>query len=77
MYYYQMMDSGDWFFMFMLSIFGIIFLTALVFGIVRLSRSNQPADIQGNKSLDIVKERYAKGELTKDEFERLKKDLAD
>jgi putative membrane protein len=37
-------------------------------------RGRHPGD-QPESSLEILKKRYAKGEITKDEFERIKKDL--
>ncbi|MDT9756286.1 SHOCT domain-containing protein [Heyndrickxia coagulans] len=30
-----------------------------------------------DKSLDILRERYAKGEITEEEFKKMKKDLMD
>jgi len=52
----------------------IIFLAVLVIAvylIVRSTRQGQP----GETPLDILKMRYAKGEITKEEFEQKKKDL--
>jgi len=51
----------------------VIFL--VVWGIRRFSGGSS-SGVQGNKSpLDIAKERYAKGEITKEQFEQIKKDL--
>jgi putative membrane protein len=56
---------------------GIIWL--VVWGIRKLSRRG-PEETSGPNSksspLDIAKERYAKGELTKEEYEQLKRDLS-
>ena len=49
---------------------GVILL--IVWLIRELSGKNQP---QGKSALDILKGRYAKGEITKEEFEKMKKDI--
>ena len=51
---------------------GLIALIAWI--IIKLVRSGQKSSSE--TSLDIIKTRYAKGEITKKEFEQLKKDLS-
>ncbi len=64
-------------------IFQMFFWGLIIILVVRLFKSShccqrQDAEDTGgeNKSLEIVKERYAKGEIDKKEFEQLKKDLS-
>ena len=55
---------------------GIIVL--VVWGITRLVRRGGccSATVTKQTPIDIVKERYAKGEITKEQFEQIKKDLS-
>ena len=59
----------------------ILFWGAVIYAIVWLIRGPKdgryhPRDWERSKSaLDILKERYAKGEINKEEFEAKKKDL--
>ena len=55
-----------------LIIVGLIFLIRWLAG---LSRSRAPYDKTHDSALEILKQRYAKGEIDKDEFEEKKRDL--
>jgi putative membrane protein len=70
--------GGSWWMLFG----GIIFILfwaaviALVFWFVRRSAAG-PASHGSRPALDIAKERYARGEITKEQFDQIKKDLSD
>ena len=64
-----MLFGGAWMFVFWGGLIALI-----VWGITRLSgRSSSNAK---QNPLDVAKERYAKGELTKTDFEQLKKGIS-
>jgi len=55
----------------------IIIIGLIVWGVIALTRhaGKGPGDGERRNPLDIARERYAKGEITREEFERIKKDL--
>lgn len=66
-----------WFYM-------LIFWAVIILGIVLLamwllkqSRGGRPGTDDGESPLDILKKRYAKGEIDKEEFEEKKKTLSE
>ena len=64
-------------------IFMIIFWGLIIVGLVSLIRwliqntsgKGRSGVSMGSKAMDILKERYAKGEISRDEFESMKKDI--
>ena len=67
--------GGMWFgWIFWIAVVGVI-----VWAILRFTQKQTypKSNTQNEKSpLDILKERYAKGEITKAEFDKMKKDLS-
>jgi len=54
----------------------IIVAVIIVYFLLNKSRNGKPSDDPAKESaVDILKKRYAKGEITKEDFDRLKKDI--
>jgi len=71
----QMMWGFGWWWMMIFwtaVIIGLIFLIKWIFEKGKTDRSTSPTE---ESALDILKKRYAKGEINKEEFEQKKKDL--
>ena len=57
-------------------IIGLIIVVAVVWMVVKSMNTNSRGNLPSGKSaLDILKERYARGEIDKEEFEERRKDL--
>ena len=61
-------------------IFMVLFLAALVVGVIYMLRhmAHQPGHGEATQTsaLDLLNQRYAKGEITQEEYKMIKKDLA-
>jgi putative membrane protein len=67
-----------WFGMIIMIVFWILVITGLILLIKWLVQTTkgEKADVRGNSTaIDILKERYARGEINKEEFEKIKRDL--
>ena len=68
-----MMFFGGW-----TIIIWVLIIALIIWGVVELVRRDSSTTDTSRKRdpLEIAKERYAKGEINKEEFERIKKDLS-
>jgi putative membrane protein len=55
-------------------VFGVLVLAAIVYAIRRQSGGQNNRDLR-ETPLDILKARYARGEISREDFERMRKDL--
>ena len=70
-----MMNWG-WGGMFIQMLFWIVLIIVIVWAVRYIARPNQHKSSSSEESaLDILKKRYAKGEIDRDEFEQKKRDL--
>ncbi|PKN18697.1 MAG: electron transporter RnfE [Deltaproteobacteria bacterium HGW-Deltaproteobacteria-6] len=60
--------------MFMWIIF-LIVIGLLIYFFVQTQKKKDQTPAQGESHLDILKKRYAKGEITKEDYDRMKHDL--
>jgi len=68
-----MMFFGGW-----MIIVWVLIIALIVWGVIALVRRGNSASGTAPKHdpLDTAKERYAKGEISKEEYEQIKKDLS-
>ncbi len=77
MWWYGPYQPWMWVGMVLMIIFWIAVIWIIIWGIQRFaSHEHQHGAVSGSNALDIARERYARGEITKDQFEQIKKDLS-
>jgi putative membrane protein len=64
-----MLFGGIWMFIFWGGLIALV-----VWGIIKLNGRND--SVQKNNPLDLAKERYARGEITEEEYRQIKKTLS-
>ncbi len=69
-----------WFGMIFMMVFWVLVIVGLIFLIkwlIQTTSRGKAAEQTGSRAVEVLKERYARGEIDKAEFEAKKKDLAE
>ena len=70
--------GGGWFGMIIMTVFWVLLIIGVIYLVKRLATSNRGRGFfpsGGSRALDILKERYARGEIDQKEFEEKKQAL--
>ncbi|MBU0656978.1 MAG: SHOCT domain-containing protein [Gammaproteobacteria bacterium] len=70
------MYDGHWFGGGFMWVFWLLMVIAIIWVIKMLTDGGNTSGNKQKSALDILKERYARGEIDKEEFESKKKDLS-
>jgi putative membrane protein len=73
MMYWWNGTGGWWMWLIMVVFWGAV-IALIVWGIKQFS--GRSGGVGNSKAIDIAKERYAKGEISQEEFEKIKKTLS-
>ena len=69
------MYNGHWFGGGFMWLFWILLIVAIIWGIKMATSDKSNSATTKKSALDILKERYASGEIDLDEYDRMKKEL--
>ena len=74
MYFWD--GTGHWWMWLIMVVFWIAVILLVVWAVKAITSKTSETSSQGLKALDIARERYARGEITKEQFEQIRKDLS-
>ena len=74
MMYWGSSGSGTWFGWIFMVVFGVLIVLVVLFLVQAMIKRENRSE-QKQAPLDILKKRYAKGEISKEEFDRIKDDI--
>jgi putative membrane protein len=57
-------------------LFWVAVIALIIWVVTKLIKNENSGKVEKQSPVDLAKERYARGEITREEFEQLKKDLS-
>jgi putative membrane protein len=73
----MMWNTGHGYYMILTVVFWVVVISLIILAVTRMERHGHMChSTTTHDVLDIAKERYAKGEISHEEFEKIKKNLS-